>query len=171
MLQGMLRHCVILFAALLPATAPAAVLYKSVDANGTVTFSDLPPAPGARVLEARVIAPSGSLQVAPPAPAAAAEPLVLPLENDPMIAQANARLDQAERELALARRELLSPREGLRLAQNRMSAADDARVEFFKRNVAAARHSLMELLRDRRARMVAAASSRDGSPRYYVAGR
>ena len=158
----------------LPALSQAAVLYKSVDANGTVTFSDMPPAAGTRVLETRVVSPSGTSTAAPvnaaglPAQAPIADPMTLPLETDPMVAQANAKLDQAERELALARRELWSPRDGLRLVDRRMTSADDARVEFFKRNVAAARYALMELLRDRRSQMVASASAKDGMPRYYV---
>jgi hypothetical protein len=53
-----------------------------------------------------------------------------------------------------------------------MTAADDARVEFFKRNVAAARHALMELLRDRRKQMVAdAVRPGDGRPRIIAMGR
>ena len=104
----------------------------------------------------------------PAGPPPAVEPIAA-LVDDPMLAQANARLDQAERELALARRDLWSPREGLRLATKRMTMADDARVEFFKRNVAAARYALMELLRDRRRQIVAEAPRPgDGMPRYYA---
>jgi hypothetical protein len=155
-----------------PLAAQATVLYKSVDANGTVMFSDIPPATGARVVETRVVTPSGTTAAAPTAPpAAAANPLLALVESDAALAKANAQLDQAERELALARRDLLSPRAGLHLVERRMTAADDARVEFFKRNVAAARHALMELLRDRRNQMVAAAGRNDGSPRYYVSAR
>lgn len=168
----MMRAPLLALALLLPLAAQATVLYKSVDANGTVTFSDMPPASGARVLEARVITPSGSSVPAPTAaPAAAANPLLALVESDAALAKANAQLDQAERELALARRDLLAPRAGLHLVERRMTPADDARVEFFKRNVAAARHALMELLRDRRNQMVAAAGRNDGSPRYYVAAR
>ena len=169
-----MRAPMLALALLLPLAAQATVLYKSVDANGTVTFSDIPPATGARVVETRVMSPSGAVVPAPttpPAAAAAANPLLALVESDAALAKANAQLDQAERELALARRDLLSPRAGLQLTERRMTMADDARVEFFKRNVIAARHALMELLRDRRNQMVAAASRNDGSPRYYVSAR
>ena len=169
----MIRASLLAAAMLLPLSAQATVLYKSVAANGTVTFSDMPPASGARAMETRVLTSSGTPAVAPAAPpvAAAVNPLLALVDSDAAVAKANAQLDQAERELALARRELLSPRAGLHLAERRMTAADDARVEFFKRNVASARHALMELLRERRSQMVAAAGRNDGSPRYYVVAR
>ena len=172
----MMRFCVVLSAVLLPFAAQAGVLYKSVDANGTVTFSDMPPASGTKVLETRNVTASGFASVAPAAPASsvagAPEPMVNLFEMDPAVAKASAQLDQAERELAIARKELWSPREGLRLVQRRMTAADDARVEFFKRNVASARHALMELLRDRRRQMVAdAVRPGDGRPRIIAMGR
>ena len=165
-LVDMLRSYVLAAALLLPFAAQATVLYKSIDANGTVSFSDMPPAAGTKVLETRTIGPSGfSAPATSTSQAPAPDPLATSFELDAALAKANAQLDQAERELALARRELWSPREGLRLVDRRMTAQDDARVEFFKRNVTAARHALLEIIRDRRNQMVAAAGARDGSPR------
>ena len=165
----MVRLHALVLAAFLPLAAQAGVLYKSVDASGTVTFSDMPPPTGTKVLDTRVIGSAGYSAPAPAPAPIAAEPMSV-LGDDPMLAQANARLDQAERELALARRELWSPRDGLRLVDRRMTMADDARVEFFKRNVAAARYALMELLRDKRRQLVAEAPrAGDGMPRYYAA--
>jgi hypothetical protein len=162
----MLRSLVLAATLFLPLAVQATVLYKSVDANGTVSFSDMPPAAGAKVLETRTIGPSGFSAPASSIPQApVTDPLATSFELDAALAKANAQLDQAERELALARRDLWSPREGLRLAERRMTSADDARVEFFKRNVIAARHALLEIVRDRRNQMVAAVSTRDGSPR------
>ena len=172
----MLRASIVAAVLALPFAAQAAVLYKSVDANGTVTFSDMPPAAGTKVLETRNVNASGFASVAPAAPATAMagapEPMISLFEMDAAVAKASAQLDQAERELALARKELWSPRDGLRLVQRRMTIADDARVEFFKRNVASARHALMELLRDRRKQMVAdAVQPGDGRPRIIAMGR
>ena len=127
--------------------APGAMLYKSVGPNGTVIFSDVPP-DGARVVEQRVIGSSGTITSGPLSsqPAGSIAPL---LDGDAEVARASAQVDQAERELALARRELWSPREGLSLVSRRMSLADRDRVEFYKRNLKFARQSLIDMLRER----------------------
>ena len=127
--------------------APGAMLYKSVGPNGTIMFSDVPP-PGARVLEQRVIGSSGTITPGSQSsqPSASIDPL---LDGDAEVARASAQVDQAERELALARRELWSPREGLSLVSRRMSLADRDRVEFYKRNLKFARQSLIDMLRER----------------------
>jgi hypothetical protein len=172
-LRGMLRLRALALVALLPLAAQAGMLYKSVDANGIVTFSDQPPPSGTKVLDTRVMGNAGYSAPAPAAPAPGAATAIISsgdpmsaLVDDPMLAQANARLDQAERELAIARRDLWSAREGLRLVDKRMTLADDARVEFFKRNVATARYALMELLRDRRKQIAANPfQPGDGRPR------
>ena len=169
----MLRACLLVVSTLLPLAAQANVLYKSVDAKGTVTFSDVPPDTGARILETRQIGSSGlpSVQPATPPSMPMGDPLS-ELEQDAALARANAQLDQAERALAMARRDLWSPREGLRLVDSRMTSMDEARVEFFKRNVAAARHYLLDLLRERRKQMVAESANRgDGMPRVISMNR
>lgn len=137
---------------LLPALAlpvHAGMLYKAVDANGTILFSDVPPPDGARLVEQRVIAsgPPDS-PVLPLEPATLGEAFEL-VDYDAEFARANARVDQAEHALALARRPVWSPRDGLDLTPTRMSRTDGERVEFFKRDLEAARQGLIELLRSR----------------------
>jgi hypothetical protein len=135
-----------LFALAFVAPASAGMLYKSVDANGTIMFSDVPPPGDARVLELRQVPSAGGATQGPGDAVDVAGQL---LDADAELARANARVDFAEHALALARRAAWSPREGLRLASERLSLADRDRVEFYKRDVVAARQSLMELLRSR----------------------
>jgi hypothetical protein len=125
-------------AALASLPAGAGVLYKS----------------DARVLETRVIGGNGS--ASPQGTAAAMAQAAQLIDSDEALARANAKVDMAEHALAEARKELLSPREGLRLTATRMTPADDARVQFFKRDVLAARQALMDLLRERRLALAAA---------------
>lgn len=123
--------------------APAGVLYKSVDARGTVMFSDVPPPEGSRIVEQRVVGPGSS---APGRPRVVDSPWG-PFESDPMVEQANARLDQAERAFALARRDLWSVRDGLRLETRRRTPEDEARVRQVEREWREARRTLLELRR------------------------
>jgi hypothetical protein len=118
-------HENLLALALLAATAlPAAanMLYKSVDANGTVMFSDTPPPEGTRILEERAMsAPATSYSWSAPgnnAPATnSLEEAFTLIDSDAALAQANARVDMAERALAQARGGGASRFEGLRLPQ------------------------------------------------------
>ena len=131
--------------------AQAGMLYKSVGPNGTIMFSDVPPAGDARIVEQRVIPSYGSAGTTAngaPITVVAASPLQL-LDADEAVQRANAQLDQAEHELALARRGTWSPHEGLRLATTRPSLSDAERVESQKRNLRAARQYLVELIRER----------------------
>lgn len=140
--------------ALLPAAAGANVLYKSVDANGVVMFSDVPPQDGSRILEERPLpsvnsAPAPSAQYGMPMPGAV--PAEQMLDYDAAIAGANAKVDEAESALARARRELsLTTDGGLRLRPTRLATEDDQRLESYRNNVKIARRHLMELLRERR---------------------
>jgi uncharacterized protein DUF4124 len=148
-----LRAFLLLALAAASPMAPAAVLYKSVDANGVVMFSDTPPPDGARVLEERPL-PSGPSS--PGAPVEYAQvPGLIPAEQmldyDAVISRANAQVDQAESALALARREVgAADSFGLRLRATRLASEDDARLETYRNNVKVARRQLMELLRERR---------------------
>jgi hypothetical protein len=159
----------LLFAALaLPAGAN--VLYKSVDANGTVMFSDVPPPSGARVLETRVIAAStyAAQDAGAFAHGAAAgmqpadlEQVYSLMDSDRALAEANARVDQAERGLAMARNGAASRFEGLRLVSTaRDSVADSERIEFYKRDLKLARRALVDLIRERQR-----AAMQPGAPR------
>lgn len=140
--------------ALLPAAAAASVLYKSVDANGVIMFSDTPPPEGSRILEERPLpsldsARAAAVEFGTPMPGAI--PAEQMLDFDAAIAGANAKVDQAERALAQARRELASTTDGgLRLRPMRLASEDDQRLDSYRSNVKIARRHLMELLRERR---------------------
>ena len=134
--------------------AGASVLYKSIDERGTVTFSDVPPPPGSQIIEQRVMGSS------PSAPGYGAESSALArssgleeafqlIDYDKALREANERVDLAERALAIARaghagthRPGLNPVGGL-------PQADAERIEFYKRDLRAARIALTELLRSR----------------------
>jgi hypothetical protein len=157
----------LLFLALAPSAA-ANMLYKSVDANGTVMFSDVPPPAGARILEERALPSSGpAASVAgapyaldPNAPAAGLEQVYGLIDSDAALARANARVDQAERGLAMARKGAASRFEGLRLASTRNGEADSERIEFYKRDLKVARRELIDLIKQRQR-----ASLEPGAPR------
>lgn len=131
--------------------AGATVLYKSVSPTGVVEFSDVPPQGASKLVEQREISrPSMSLE-SPGAPMVGGmmpTANVIP-EDDPMVAQASSRLDQAEHELALARRGVWSPTEGVRLKGAVRNEADEERISYYRKNVLAARQSLMDVLRRR----------------------
>jgi Domain of unknown function (DUF4124) len=133
--------------ALAPA-APAGVLYKSVGPNGTVMFSDMPPPADARILEQRII-PSTDSGASAGETANGFDLAAQLIDADAAVARASAQVDLAEHALALARRNTWSPRDGLRVAPTRLTRADDERIEFYKKNVLAARQNLMETLRSR----------------------
>ena len=138
--------------ALLPAAAAANVLYKSVDANGVVMFSDTPPPDGSRLLEERPLpsfnsAPAASVEYGTPVPGVI--PAEQMLDFDAAIASANAKVDEAERALARARRELALTDVGLRLRPTRLATEDDRRLDSYRNSVKIARRHLVELLRER----------------------
>ena len=129
------------------AQAQSAMLYKSIGANGTVMFSSVPPADDSQILEQR---PLSSRADRSGVPAASGIDLAAQFDgSDAALARANSLFDLAEHSLALARRNAWAPGEGMKLASHRASRTDDGRIEFYKRNVLAARHALMEILRDR----------------------
>jgi hypothetical protein len=138
--------------ALLPAAAGANVLYKSVDANGVVMFSDTLPPDGSRILEERPLpsfnaAPSAAVEYGAPVPGVI--PAEQMLDFDAAIASANAKVDEAERALAQARRDLSPTDAGLRLRPTRLANEDDRRLDSYRNNVKIARRHLVELLRER----------------------
>ena len=98
-------------------------------------FSDTPPQDGSRILEERPLpsihsAPAPSAQDGMPMPGAI--PAEQMLDVDAAIASANAKVDQAERALAQARRELsLTSDAGLRLL-TRLASEDDQRLESYR---------------------------------------
>lgn len=134
----------------LAAPAAASVLYKSVDPNGTITFSDMPPPEGSVLLEQRAIGLSGSsAELAPPLSATAMEEAYQMIDSDQALREANERVDLAENALARARAgHAPTPRPGLVHAGG-LSLADAGRIEFHKRDLHVARRALIDLLRSR----------------------
>lgn len=138
--------------AALAAPAGATVLYKSVAPNGVVMFSDTPPEHADRIerIPMTFSGPSSGYTSSGSAPVQVAAARFDELKSfDQAVAEANARVDQAESALAAARRSSLSPLEGLRLAGNRGTTEDAARVENARRDVLLARQSLLETLKAR----------------------
>jgi hypothetical protein len=132
-------------------SAGASVLYKSVDPNGTITFSDVPPPPGSRLLESRSFdpgAPSSAEIAGLPATAMALEEAFQMIDYDQALREANERVDLAEHALALARAaHARTARPGLN--GGGLSLAEAERIEFHKRDLRSARLALAELLRSR----------------------
>jgi hypothetical protein len=139
------RLLAIVLAGVLVLPASAGCLYKVIDADGAVVFTDMPPPSDARIV---VQTPTdGTTGVA----TAAGMPYYEITEPDEAVARANGQVDLAEHALALARQGLWSPSDGLHLVAARMTQGDEKRVAFYKKDVQAARHQLMDLLRDRQA--------------------
>ena len=161
----MLLRASLVFAAL-ACTLPvqAGVLYKSVSKDGSITFSDMPPPAGAKLLEQKVINAGGAIASATADVSKAMDVVGNLFDSDAAIAQANQAVDVAEHALALARRELWSVRDGLRLKSTAKTAADEERVAFYQRNVLAARKYLLELVQERRL-----AEMQPGAPRIDIA--
>ena len=148
------RLLAIVLTSLLALPASAAVLYKLIDADGKIVFTDVPPPSDAHIV-AR-LRMGGTTSVAP-APAPGMPRYEFP-EFDAALARANAQLDLAEHSLAVARERLWSPSDGLRLDSPRMTRGDEERVAFYKKGVQVARQQLTDLLRERQAPMQLAAS-------------
>src|SRR5258706_12543236 len=123
--------------------AHANTLYKSVDRDGRVTFSDVP-IDGA-VTVTRI---ESSDSAKPPEGGNAPVYLALADGMDEAVAEANAKVDLAEHALALERRSLIDDNP-LSLEGVRLSRADTQRPEFFKQGVASARRNLMRVLKQR----------------------
>ena len=147
----MKRLAAALVIAALAAPAGANTLYKSIDANGTVMFSDMPPPPGSQLIEQRAIgSPGYSAESASLAPPAGLEEAFQMIDYDRALREANERVDLAEHALARARAGIAAtPRPGLNPVGAGLAGPDAERVEFHKRDLRAARIALAELLRAR----------------------
>ena len=148
------RLIAIALASLLTWPASAGSLYKFVDSGGAIVFTDVPPPSDAR--DARTVA-QATTDEATGVTKSAGTPHYEITEVDEAVARANARIDLAEHNLAVARQGLWSPRDGLSLVAGRRTASDWSRVQFYKDAVQVARQQLMDLLRDRQASPVLAA--------------
>jgi len=138
------RLLVVALALGLQMPAEAGVLYKSVDGNGRITFSDVP-VEGA--VTTQRIATSES---AKPAVGDESSPIYLALAEvtNEAVARANAQLDVAEHAYATARQEL-GDQDPLQLVGHAHSRADRQRLESLKRDVFDARKTLLRTLQQR----------------------
>jgi hypothetical protein len=148
------RLLAILLTSLLTWPVSAGGLYKVIEADGTIVFTDVPPPPDARIVTQ---IPTGATTSVAPAAGTPQYEINEADEADEVVARANARIDFAEHELAVTRQGLWSPQDGLSLASARMTPGDRARVTFYKNGVQIARQQLMDLLRERQAPMRLAA--------------
>ncbi|HSJ95898.1 MAG TPA: DUF4124 domain-containing protein [Myxococcota bacterium] len=133
-------------AALAGIPAHGSVLYKSVDPSGTIVFSDRPPRGDARLIEARPLERDGAVPGTLPTAMEMAFELI---DQDAALAHANAEVDLAEHALALARRDLWSVRDGLRLDASSRTEEDALRVDYYRQQVHQARRALLQRLRER----------------------
>ena len=141
-------------AALIPA-AHAAILYKSVGPNGVVEFSDTPPA-GAKVVEQREMGNAMGTLPGMPQSSAPVSPRTAAMEalaNDEEVLNASSQVDLAEHALALARRGVWAPMDGLKLHRIVRTSSDEERIEFYKRGLKLARQNLLDVMKRRAAEL------------------
>ena len=144
-----------LFATLAALAAPAhaAVLYKTVDDKGVVMFSDLPPALGTEVK--RIVVAETSNSAVPGGVRTAEVIAATPTTeekirtSDEAVQRASAQVDLAEHALAVARRPLWEY-DPLKLDGPRLTRADQARLEHYKKDLKIAQQQLSDLLRQKR---------------------
>lgn len=144
-----------------PCAASATVLYKSISPKGVIEFSDVPPSDRSVVVEQRAV-PSRAVPavVASDLPPREGNLDGLPyVIDDGALTRANAQLDLAEHALAEALRSMGSTLQNMRLKGNAAGAANAARVDFFRRNVQAARENLMNVLKAQATALPAVAST------------
>ena len=133
-----------------PLMAQATVLYKSISPKGVVEFSDVPPSDRSVVVEQR-----GSPARATATAASDLPPRQGNLDGLPYVIEdaggalvrANAQLDLAEHALAEALRTMGSTLQNMRLKGRAAGDSGNARIDFFRRNVQAARENLINVLR------------------------
>ncbi|MGZ5041277.1 MAG: DUF4124 domain-containing protein [Usitatibacter sp.] len=148
------RIAAALLCAAFVAPAGAAILYKSVGPGGVLQFSDMPPEKAKGV--ERILIPDSATSGATVTVSASnttpsnAMPYADPAETDAAVARASAQLDLAEHALAEARHAVVEGYDPLKLVSARMNRSDLARIEFYKKNVLAARQVLLEVLKDKR---------------------
>jgi hypothetical protein len=133
-------------AASLAASAFAGVLYKSVDRDGRIIFSDVP-AEGAVVTQRIETSDSGKPSVDE---GRSAPQYVALLDGlDETVRRANEKLDLAEHALADARRSILGEHDPLALGFPRPARDAAQRLDFLKKDVLDARRNLLRVLQQR----------------------
>jgi hypothetical protein len=128
------------------ASACAGVLYKSVDREGRMVFSDTP-IEGAVVTQR--IETSDSAKRIVEEGRSAPQYLALVDGLDETVRRANEKLDLAEHALAEARRSITGEGEVLALHSSRPSRESRQQLEFYKKEVLDARKSLLRILQQR----------------------
>lgn len=163
------------FALAIAAAAPAnaAVLYKSVDANGVVLFSDLPPDKG---VEAKKILVPESTSAVPGATRAADVVAAGPIRveqnylGDEAVQRASLQVDMAEHALAMARRPIWEVADPMKLQGPTMTRADQERVEHYKKNLKVAQQQLADVLRGKLRAEAHIMTAAAGAPVYGPTG-
>jgi hypothetical protein len=110
----------------------------------------MPPSGHAKIIEQRDLASQSSSSTGAPVTSSGMRIASMDtLLTDDAVARATSQVDLAEHALALARRGVWSPVEGLRLKGPARTASDEERIEYYKRGVLAARQTLMEVIKQR----------------------
>lgn len=163
--------CAAVLAACATFAAPsgAAVLYKTVDEKGVITFSDLPPAPGADAK--RIVVPetpSAGPGAVHSADATAPETLTEERirSSDESVQRASLEVDMAEHALAVARRPLWNPVDLMKLEGVRLSRTDNDRIAYYRKNLRVAQQQLSDLLRTKRRAEAHTMTAEAGMPIY-----
>jgi hypothetical protein len=165
----MLRAALAVALASLALPAGAAVLYKTVDDKGVVTFSDLPPDRG---VEAKRLVLPESPAGAPGALRSADATTVAPARveetylGDEAVQRASLQVDMAEHALAVARRPLWEVADPMKLTGPKMSRADQERVDYFQKNLKVAKQQLADLLRGKLRAETRTMTAEAGAPIY-----
>lgn len=148
------RIPIALLLATLALPAGAAVLYKSVSPTGVVEFSDTPPKGESKIIEQREVGAAITALPGMPPLASAPAPNATGMEalaNDGEVLNAAAQVDLAEHAFALARRDLWSATDALKLRKVARTTSDDQRIDYYKRGVALARQNLIDVMKRRAA--------------------
>ena len=137
--------------AVLCGVAQAGVIYKQVERDGKITFSDHP-LDGAVVISRIESSDSPKPGVAEETRGAGApqyQYLALADGFDEAVRQANTKVDMAEHALAVARRSLLGNHDPLALANGRSSPEALHQLEFYKDELGKARKNLLRTIQQR----------------------
>ena len=168
-MKPLARAALLVAGAVLAIPSAAAVLYKTVDEKGVVTFSDLPPAPGADAK--RLLLPDaspGTPGVMRSADATAPETLTEERirASDEAVQRASLQVDLAEHALAVARRPIWDPADLMKLEGPRMSRTDQERISYYRKNLKVAQSQLSDLLRTKRRAEAHTMTAEAGMPIY-----
>ena len=149
----MIRRALVAAALCVALPAGAAVLYKSVDAKGVVTFSDLPPDRGT---DAKAIMVPESSSAVPGASHERNLAASAPTHDenlytgDQAVLSASMQVDMAEHALAVARRPVWEVADPMKLQGPRLTPTDLERIEHYRKSLKIAQQQLADVLRTQR---------------------